>query len=199
MAAPGRPAADSKLPPDIEPAELPADAIEVGRIADAWGIKGWFKVLPHSADPQALFSSKRWFLQPTERGLKTFSGTVLLRVREAKEHSDSVVARADAVDDRATAELLKGARIFIARSSFPTAGEDEYYWVDLLGLEVVNREGVNLGVVRDLMATGPQTVLVVEYQEEGKALERMIPFVAAYVDGVDKEARRITVDWQPDY
>lgn len=199
MAAPGRPAAESKLPPDIEPAELPADAIEVGRIADAWGIKGWFKVLPHSADPQALFSSKRWFLQPTERGLKTFSGTVLLRVREAKEHSDSVVARADAVDDRGTAELLKGARIFVARSSFPTAGQDEYYWVDLLGLDVVNREGVHLGVVRDLMATGPQTVLVVEYQEEGKALERMIPFVSAYVDGVDKEARRITVDWQPDY
>jgi 16S rRNA processing protein RimM len=54
---------------------LPADAIEVGRIADAWGIKGWFKVLPHSASPEALFSSKRWYLQPSERGAKTFTGT----------------------------------------------------------------------------------------------------------------------------
>ena len=52
----------------LEAAELPADAIEVGRIADAWGIKGWFKVLPYSADPEALFTSKRWFLLPTERG-----------------------------------------------------------------------------------------------------------------------------------
>jgi 16S rRNA processing protein RimM len=197
MAAPGRPQA--ALPADIEPAELPADAIEVGRIADAWGVKGWFKVLPHSADPQALFSSKRWFLQPSERGAKTFSGTVLLRVREAKEHSDSVVARADGVDDRAGAEALKGARVFIPRSSFPTASTDEYYWVDLLGLDVVNREGVHLGVVKDLMATGPQTVLVVEYQEEGKTQERMLPFVSAYVDGVDLPARRINVDWQPDY
>jgi 16S rRNA processing protein RimM len=75
----------------LESAELPADAIEVGRIADAWGIKGWFKVLPYSASPEALFSSKRWFLQPAERGAKTFSGTVLLKVKEAKEHSDSVV------------------------------------------------------------------------------------------------------------
>ena len=197
MAAPGRPAAP--LPSDIEPAELPADAIEVGRIADAWGIKGWFKVLPHSADPQALFSSKRWFLQPSEKGPKAFAGTVLLRVREAKEHSDTVVARADGVDDRAAAESLRGARIFVPRSSFPTAGEDEYYWIDLIGLDVVNREGVHLGQVRELLATGPQTVLVLEYQEAGQAQERMLPFVSAYVDGVDLQARRITVDWQADY
>ncbi|MBE7370067.1 ribosome maturation factor RimM [Ramlibacter pallidus] len=197
MAAPGRPGAT--LPADIEPADLPADAVEVGRILDAWGVKGWLKVLPHSADPQALFSSKRWFLQPTERGVAAFSGTVLLRVREAKEHSDSVVARADGVEDRGTAEMLRGARVFVPRSSFPTADKDEYYWVDLLGLDVVNREGVHLGVVRDLLSTGPQTVLVVEYQEDGKPLERMLPFVSAYVDGVDLEARRITVDWQPDY
>jgi 16S rRNA processing protein RimM len=197
MAAPGRPAAT--LPPEIEPAELPADAIEVGRIADAWGIKGWFKVLPHSADPQALFSSTRWYLQPSEKGSSAFRGTVLLRVRETKEHSDVVVARADGVEDRSGAEALRGARVFIPRSSFPTAGDGEFYWVDLMGLEVVNREGVNLGQVKDLMATGPQTVLVVGYEQDGKSLERMIPFVSAYVDGVDQAARRITVDWHADY
>jgi 16S rRNA processing protein RimM len=198
MAAPGGPAAP-KLPSDIEPADLPADAIEVGRIHDAWGVKGWFKVLPHSADPQALFSSKRWYLQPPDKGPQAFAGTVLLRVREAKEHSDSIVARVDAVEDRNTAELLRGARIFVPRSSFPTASEHEYYWVDLIGLEVVNREGVVLGRVKDLMATGPQTVLVVACEEDGKAQERMLPFVSAYVDDVDLRARRITVDWQLDY
>jgi 16S rRNA processing protein RimM len=183
----------------LEAAELPADAIEVGRILDAWGIKGWFKVLPHSASPEALFSSKRWYLQPAEKGAKTFSGTVLLKVREAKEHSDSVVACAQDVEDRNAAEALKGARIFIPRSSFPTASDDEYYWVDLIGLEVVNREGQAMGQVKDLMSTGPQTVLVLGYEEEGKALERMIPFVSAYVDQVDIAGKRITVDWQADY
>jgi 16S rRNA processing protein RimM len=187
------------MTPGLEAAELPADAIEVGRIADAWGIKGWFKVLPHSADPQALFSSRRWYLQPPDKGAKPFAGTVLLRVREAKEHSDSVVARADGIEDRSAAEALKGARVFVPRSSFPTASEDEYYWVDLIGLEVVNREGLALGRVKDLMATGPQTVLVIEFEEAGKPQERMIPFVAAFVDQVDLPARRITVDWQLDY
>ena len=184
---------------DLESAELPADAIEVGRIADAWGIKGWFKVLPYSASPEALFSSKRWFLQPAERGAKTFSGTVLLKVKEAKEHSDSVVATSAEVPDRNAAELLKGARIFVSRASFPTPETDEYYWVDLIGLDVVNREGVALGAVRELLHTGPQTVLVLAYEEEGKAKERMIPFVSAYIDTVDLAGRRITADWQPDY
>jgi 16S rRNA processing protein RimM len=183
----------------LESADLPADAIEVGRIADAWGIKGWFKVLPHSASPEALFSSKRWFLQPAERGAKTFSGTVLLKIKEAKEHSDSVVATSVEVPDRNAAELLKGARIFVSRASFPTPETDEYYWVDLIGLDVVNREGVALGAVRELLHTGPQTVLVLAYEEEGKAKERMIPFVSAYIDTVDLAGRRITADWQPDY
>ncbi len=197
MAAPGRPAA--ALPAGIEPAELPADAIEVGRITDAWGIKGWFKVLSHSADPEALFSSKRWYLQPAEKGLKTFSGTLLLKIREAKDHSGTVVATAQEVDDRDAAEALRGARVFVPRSSFPTASADEYYWVDLIGLAVVNREGVELGSVKELLSTGPQTVLVLDYEADGKPQERMIPFVAAYVDTVDLMGKRITVDWQPDY
>ncbi|MFD2299233.1 ribosome maturation factor RimM [Paracidovorax citrulli] len=187
--------------PILDPADLPADAVEVGRIADAWGVKGWFKVLPYSADPEALFSSKRWYLQPSEKGAKSFfTGTVLLPIRQAREHSDSVVAQAQGVDDRDAAEALRGARIFVPRSSFPTAAEDEYYWVDLIGLEVVNREGVALGSVRELLATGPQTTLVLSFpQEGGKEGERMIPFVSAFVDRVDIAGRRIVVDWQPHY
>ena len=189
----------AELPAGLEAAPLPADAIEVGRIADAWGVKGWFKVIPHSASPEALFSSRRWYLLPPEQGPKTFSGTVLLRVREAKEHSDSVVATAHEIDDRAAAEALKGARVFVPRSSFPTPAEDEYYWVDLIGLQVVNREGLVLGAVKDLLSTGPQTVLVIGYEDGGRPAERMIPFVSAYVDSVDIPGKRINVDWQADY
>ena len=187
------------MPTGLEAAELPADAIEVGRIADAWGIKGWFKVVPHSADPEALFASKNWFLLPTERGAQTFTGVARLSIKEAKEHSDTVVATANGVDDRTAAEALRGSRIFISRAHLPKAAEDEFYWVDLIGLDVVNREDVALGVVKELLSTGAQTVLVMDYQEDGKICERMIPFVSAYVDDVDLKARRIRVDWQADY
>jgi 16S rRNA processing protein RimM len=182
--------------PTLEAAELPADAIEVGRIADAWGIKGWFKVLPHSAEPEALFSSKRWLLQPPGAG---GSQTFKLAIREAKEHSGVIVAWSEDVPDRNAAEALRGARVFVPRSSFPTAGIDEYYWVDLIGLAVVNREGVALGDVRELLTSGPQTTLVLDALEDGKPVERMVPFVAVFVDKVDLAGRLITVDWQPDY
>ncbi|MES2398991.1 MAG: ribosome maturation factor RimM [Pseudomonadota bacterium] len=194
--------------PGLQSAGLPADAVEVGRILDAWGIKGWVKILPHSADPEALFAAKSWFLQPPDAkfrpGFNAFAGTVSIAVDESKTHSDSVVAKIAGLDDRNAAEALRGARIFLPRSSFPAASKDEYYWVDLIGLDVVNREGVVLGSVRDLMATGPNSVLCVEYmaqQEDGSevAAERMIPFVSVYVDSVDIAGKRITVDWQPDY
>jgi 16S rRNA processing protein RimM len=173
--------------------------------------------LPHSASPEALFSSKAWFLLPPDRPLKPKRSAVtaptavsqthwteplLLTVKEVKNHSDTVVACAHGMDDRNAAESLRGARIFVPRSSFPAAADGEYYWVDLLGLQVLNREGLDLGQVRDLMSTGPQTVLVIEAAPEaegGKSVERMIPFVSAFVDAVDLPGKRITVDWQPDY
>lgn len=185
--------------PGLDPAELPADAVEVGRILEAWGLQGWFKVLPFSADPEALFSSKKWFLLPSERGVRSFEGVARLSIRQAKIHSDTVVAQAADISERNAAELLRGARIFIPRSSFPSVQKDEYYWVDLIGLTVVNREGLVLGQVRELLSTGPQTVLVIDDTQGDKPLERMIPFVAAYVDDVDLQAKRIAVDWQPDY
>ena len=191
---------------------LPPDAVEVGRVLDAWGIKGWVKILAHSPDPEALLKAKSWFLQmPDEKfrpGFNLFSGTITIPVEEAKIHSDTVVASFTGIDDRTAAQALRGCRIFLPRSAFPAATTDEYYWVDLIGLDVVNREGVNLGRVRDLMTTGPQSVLCVEFVVTPEAglepvsavtAERLIPFVAVFVDKVDIAARCITVDWQPDY
>ena len=188
-------------------ASLPGDAIELGRIQEAWGIKGWVRILPHSADTSALLESSEWFLQPPEarfaRGFSAFAGVVRVGIAEIKTHSDGIVARLEGLDDRTGAEALKGVRINVPRSAFPATPEGEYYWVDLIGLSVINREGLHMGVVRDLMPTGPNSVLVMEYTDtiDGKEqiAERMIPFVGAYVDDVDLKARRITVDWGLDY
>jgi len=191
----------------FEASPLPADAVELGRFLGAWGVKGWVHIQPHSADTRALFESQEWFLLPPEarfgRCFLAFSGPVRVRVAEIKVHADGIVARLDGMSDRNGAESLKGTRIHVPRSAFPPAEEGEYYWVDLMGLEVVNREGVHLGVVRDLLPTGPTSVLVMEYTEtvDGaeKTAERMIPFVAAYIDDVDLKARRIMADWGVDY
>lgn len=181
---------------------LPADAVEVGRILGAWGVKGGIRVKPFAADPQALFSSKRWYLQPPESVLPQGNRVArplpaLLRVVQAREHGDGVVATVHDIDDRDAAQALAGARVFVPRASFPTPDEGEFYWVDLIGLAVANRAGVELGNVSGLIETGPHCVLRVQAQGT-EARERLIPFVAAYVDAVDLPGRRITVDWDPE-
>lgn len=188
-----------------EPA-WPIDAIEVGRVVDAWGIKGAIKVKPFASDPQALFSSRRWFLQPAEvnpsrpdplAGQRAAQVPRVLRVSKAQEHGDVIVVNSPDIPDRNAAESLRGVRIFVSRASFPTPDPDEYYWIDLIGLNVVNRQGEALGVVDSLIDTGPHSVLRV--LPEGGGEDRLIPFVAAYIDDVSLAERRIQVDWGLDY
>jgi 16S rRNA processing protein RimM len=195
--AAGRPAA-----PDTP---WPADAQEVGRIVDAWGVRGWIKVQPYSSDPQALVSAGRWFLKSAEAAGRLPSPAspplpTSIEVNQVRPHGDMLVAKPVHSADRGSAEALRGARIFVARSAFPATPDDEYYWVDLIGLAVVNRQGVRLGRVAGLIDTGPQSVLQVraEGPDEGGG-ECLIPFVSAYVDAVDLRQRCITVDWQLDF
>ena len=213
----------------------PEDAIEVGRILGAWGIKGGIKVLPFAADPQALFSAKRWFLKPPEsvkppsaaasvNPLKPPKAPVVpahktpaqkaalaaplpfaLNVNGVRDQGDAIVALAPEIPDRDAAEAMKGVRVFVSRSTFPAPDPDEFYWIDLIGLAVSNREGVALGDVIGLIDTGPHCVLRVkppaagDVAAEPAADERLIPFVEAYVDSVDIPGRRVVVDWGLDY
>ncbi len=188
-------------------AAWPDDAIEVGRIVDAWGLKGWLKVQPFADDPQALFSTKRWFLLPSDKaGPLAPLGAIpsLLKITQVKDHGEVVVALAQEVADRTAAEALRGARVFVGRASFPTPDADEFYWVDLIGLVVVNRQGELLGNVVGLIDTGPHSVIRVLPESlaagaTAQESERLIPFVGAYVDAVSLEHRLITVDWGLDY
>ncbi|MDR7004558.1 ribosome maturation factor RimM [Paraburkholderia strydomiana] len=178
----------------------PADAVEVGAIVDAYGLKGWVKVAAH-ADAghggDALLSAKRWWLM---KGRERQSAPSL----QAKTHSDSVVAHLGGVTDRDAALSLRGSRVYISRSEFPALEADEFYWVDLLGLDVVNLAGVNLGKVADMIDNGAHSVLRVEYavaDKVGKPVtaERLIPFVGVFVKTVDQAAKQIIVDWEADY
>lgn len=194
---------------DDDAPPMPDDAVEVARVLGAWGVKGGIRLKAFAADPQALFSSKRWFVQPAERQRIHPPGARppaplprMLRVVQAREQGDAIVATCQGLDDRDAAEALTGARIFVSRASFPTPDDNEYYWVDLIGSAVRNRAGQALGTVTHLIETGPHCVLCVSppASDDGtKAEDVLIPFVDAYVDRVDREARTIDVDWDPDY
>lgn len=175
-----------------------ADAIEVGRILEPWGVKGWLRIRAHAADPQTLLAARVWRLEPPDAATSAAPVPLpqTISIREVRRHGDGLVALAEGIEDRTGAERFAGARILIERAQFPAPESDEFYWADLVGCAVSNREGVSLGTVSGLLDNGVQSVLRIA---AGDAPERLVPFVAAYVDTVDLAARTIRVDWGLDY
>lgn len=176
--------------------DWPEAPIAVGRVLGAWGVRGWIKVAPDSDQPDALVRARRWWLEsppgrPAQRRV--------LDLRLARTHSQTVIALPEGLDGRDQAEALKGWTVLLRREDFPPAEEGSWYWVDLIGCRVVNREGLDLGAVTGLLDSGAQSILQVRDDGVDPARERLIPFVDAFVLDVDVAARRIGVDWQPDY
>ncbi len=180
--------------------EVPDDLVELGYIGDAYGIRGRIKVQPHTGEGEGLLSADCWyFRRPGE------SAYTKANVLHSRGHSGTVVAQLRGSENRSAAEALKGLQVWVPRSAFPTAGEDEFYWVDLIGAQVTNLQDESLGKVVGLLDNGVHTVLRVAYEapavddKSAKTAERLIPFVAKYVQSVDIEAGRIVVDWGLDY
>lgn len=179
---------------------MPADAIAVGRVAGAFGVKGWIKVQPFSLDASALISSKSWWT--SSETPRPQPPPAQLQVLDLREQGDFLVAQVEGVADRNGAEQLRGTVLHVARSAFPKTPDGEYYWIDLIGLSVVSRQGQELGTVIHLIDTGPHCVLriaPVGIASPTLAQELLIPFVSQYGCEVDLAAARITVDWQTDW
>jgi len=164
-------------------ARRPPELIELGRIAGSYGVRGWVKVAPQKGVAEALVAAKEWWL-----------GEELHRVDEAKVHSATVVAKLAGIETREQALALKGTKIAVARAALPDADDGRYYLADLVGLEVVNEQGLKLGVVRQWFTNGPQDVM-----ELAGDRVRLIPWVPTVVKNVDLEAKRIEVDWGADW
>ena len=165
----------------------------MGRIAAPYGVKGWLKVLPLTADPDALLSYRDWWLR--RRG-DDDAGWHKCTLESGKPHGKTLLVQLAGLVDREAAAVFAGGDVGVARSALPAAGANEVYFADLVGLEVRNRQGEPLGRVAAVQEFGAHPILRVE-DSEGAA--RLIPFVTAYVDEVDMAARRIDVDWQKDY
>jgi len=173
-------------------AAVPEDLVLVGHVLDAWRLDGGIKVMPYAHDAAALLAAREWWFDV--RGtMQSFD------VVSAKAHADTVTARLVGIVDREAAEGLKGARISVSRKRFPVTDDDEYYWVDLIGLGVYDAAGEKLGDVADLTDNGAHQNLVVRDAAGEKTVDRLIPFVDAIVRSVDLSGRRIVVEWSKDY
>ncbi len=163
--------------------------IVLGRIVAPFGVRGWVKVHPFGDDPAAWRKMPQWWLgtEPEGTGWQAFD------LKGLRQHGKGLVAKLSGVDDRAAAEAIDGRYIAAPREAMPQTGENEYYWADLIGLEVVNEQGERLGKVETLIETGADDVLVVRDGE----IERLLPFVEAVVK--DVVGGQIRVEWQLDW
>jgi 16S rRNA processing protein RimM len=175
---------------------VPADLVQVGYVSGAYGLQGWVRVTAFSSTADALLNAKVWWIDKPELHD--------VDVMQAKMHSGDVVVQLMGIAGRDAAEALKGAAIQIQRSHFPALSDGEFYWVDLIGLAVVNLQGESVGTVHDMMDNGAHPILrvlppVVTTAEQSLAAEILIPFVDQFVKTVDQQERKIVVDWGLDY
>lgn len=162
----------------------------MGRVVAPFGIKGWIKVQVFTEQTGSLLDFPEW--QIGRDGHWTAH-----EVLEGAVHGKVIVARLAGFDLPETVSVLRGQDIAVPRAALPASGEAEYYWTDLVGMAVVNREEVVLGKVAKVFDNGAHSVLAIE--AEGRAGEMLVPFVAAYIDGVNAADGMIRVDWQPDF
>jgi 16S rRNA processing protein RimM len=158
-------------------------------VSGVFGVKGWVKVYSFTDPRENILQYSPWFLQKNNqlREIKLLAG---------RRQGSLVVAELERVGDRDLAAELIGADILIRKQQLPKARDGEYYWADLIGLEVRNQEGCKLGKVDHLLETGANDVLVVVDGE----LERLIPFLQkSTILKIDLDDGLIIVDWDPDF
>ncbi len=176
--------------------KVPKRPIVMGKIGSTYGTRGWIRVFSSTEIPESIFNYQPWLIQ-TKSGQRQ-----LINTEHWKPHSKYLIAKIKGVDDKNAAHFLTHCEIIIDSDKLPLLEEDNYYWKDLLGSQVVTIIGYKLGEVIDIMETGSNDVIVVRsnLKDAFGIKERLIPFILGQViTGIDLTARAITVNWDPSF
>lgn len=162
--------------------------VGLGRITGAFGVKGWVKLQSWTEPSERIFEYRPWWLQVAGHWVEWTA-------EEYRRNGKHMIARLSEPMSREQAAALAGTEIAVHREQLPAVPAGEYYWADLVGLEVRLVDGQGFGRVQGLMATGSNDVLVVRGERE-----RLIPFIPGQVvKRVDLDAGLICVDWDPEF
>ncbi len=160
----------------------------IGHISGLYGVRGWVKIFSYTRPIKNILNYSPWQLGQNGQW-QTIS------VSEGRAQGKGIIARFESINDRDQASRLLGAEIAVERQQLPQPSDGEYYWADLIGLTVINREGITLGQVDHLLETGANDVLVLKGERE-----RLIPFLLEQVVlDVDLAQSVLRVDWGADF
>jgi 16S rRNA processing protein RimM len=167
--------------------EPASSRVTVGRIAGVFGVRGWVRVFSYTDPAENILRYGPWIIGDGEG--------MVYEVSDGAVHGRGIIAHLSGIDDRDSARKLIGQPVQVPRGSFADAGRDEYYWTDLVGMQVIGNDDRPLGQVEELLATGANDVLVLRGERR-----RLVPFVrGSVVKSVDLAAGVIRVDWDADF
>jgi 16S rRNA processing protein RimM len=162
------------------------EVVQIGHISGVQGIKGWVRIYSLTEPREAIFEYQPWLMGETLEEV---------RIMQGRKQGKYLVAQLENVNDRDQAEGLVKRSIAIYRDQFPELPDDEFYWMDLVGLSVKLEDGTELGTIDNMLATGANDVMVVKGEKE-----YLIPFVPGqYVKNVNLEGGLVVVDWDPEF
>ncbi|TKI08900.1 ribosome maturation factor RimM [Martelella alba] len=173
----------------------PTKPVVLGKMGSAYGIRGWLRVFSSTEESESIFDYQPWFV-------KRAGVWQHVELEGWKRHNDDLIIKIKGMEDREAASLLTNCEIVVDSTQLPPLDEGDYYWKDLIGCQVVNTAGYRLGAVIDMMETGSNDVLVVkaDLKDAFGMQERLIPFLDGQViKHVDLDARKIEVEWDPDF
>ncbi len=171
------------------------EKVVVGKLGSSYGIRGWLKVFSYTENAESIFSYSPWLVQVRGEWCE-FS------LEDWKRHGQGYVGKLKGLEQREDAQALTNAEIAINADVLPALSDEEFYWRELFGMEVVTTKGYNLGKVMDILETGSNDVLVIKANPKDAfgQKERLIPFLDGQViKSIDRLAQRIEVDWDPGF
>ncbi len=159
----------------------------VGKISGLFGVNGWVKIFSHTQPRKNILSYQPWHIQKDGQWQ-------MLNVIKGREQGKTIVVQLKDINDREQARSMIGVDVYIEKSQLPELPQGEYYWEDLIGLEVINQENVILGKVSNLVDTGSNNVLIVNGNKE-----HWVPYIEPFLINVDLDKQQIIVDWDKDF
>ncbi len=160
----------------------------VGRFGKSFGVLGWIEVISFTTPSDNILKFTPWLIQKNNRLSEEIC------IENSRKHAGQMVVKLPNCNSPEEVSQYTNAKIYVWRQQLPKLKDDEFYWSDLLGLEVINKEKINLGIIKDFIATGSNDVLVVVGKKKS-----LIPYLSTVIMQVDLSNKIVHVDWPEDF
>lgn len=164
-----------------------SDKVILGKFGAAYGVRGWLHLISYTDPIDNIFNHTEWLVNHR-------SQWETLHVEHGKTHGKGLIVKIQKINDRELAREYTNDQISVPHDALPELAEDEHYWKDLIGAIVITENGITLGIVKDILATGANDVFVVAGERE-----RLIPYTNDVVIKIDKTKKEISVNWDPEF